>query len=170
MVWRCAGLWWPFSSKLRMGSEWAVFVRRRRAAALGFAWWLLLSASESDSGTVSREGSFLCEHVHRPPWLQQQLSGNRGRKAQVRLFGLFLFFYNIGICIDFRWVMVVIIVIMMFVPLQIGNAAHPCVLLPSALDVRIYASSRRNRILYATTVICASRGNGDIATRAGLSC
>jgi hypothetical protein len=32
------------------------------------------SRSESDSGTVSRAGSFLCEQLQWPPWLQQHVS------------------------------------------------------------------------------------------------
>ena len=32
------------------------------------------SRSESDSGTVSRAGSVLCEQLQWPPWLQQHVS------------------------------------------------------------------------------------------------
>jgi hypothetical protein len=70
-----AGLRWPFSSKERRASEWTVLARRRRKGALD-RWTepVPVSASESDSGTVPRAGSFLPPHEHRPPWLQQQVS------------------------------------------------------------------------------------------------
>ena len=41
------------------------------------------ASSESDSGTVSSLGSLLCEQqVQRPPWLQQQLSADRGQESE----------------------------------------------------------------------------------------
>jgi hypothetical protein len=45
--------------------------------------WHGTGSSESDSGTVSSVGSLLCEQqVQRPPWLQQQLSADRGQESE----------------------------------------------------------------------------------------
>lgn len=82
-----------------------MFVRRRRGAGFGFeeaeeaASWSAdaqapPSSERSDSGTVSSDGSFLCEHVHRPPWLQQQLSGTGVQKISGQTLGRFLFYFQ----------------------------------------------------------------------------
>jgi hypothetical protein len=56
--------------------------RRARELALELLDWEGVASSESDSGTVSSLGSLLCEQVQRPPWLQQQLSANRGQESE----------------------------------------------------------------------------------------
>lgn len=77
------GLWLPLASKDRQASELVVLARRLgRELALVILGCDGMGSSESDSGTVSRVGSRLCEQVQRPPWPQQQLSANEGQESE----------------------------------------------------------------------------------------